>query len=156
MSAHASNDAKDSSRFPGARAIFESALDQPPADRLRFVEQACSADRLLRAEVEEMLRADATPHILLDGGHVVIEDSWQPGDLFASHFRIGALIGRGGMGDVYRAHDTTLGRDVALKLLPWDDDGSLGIEDRLARFQREAQVLAALNHPNIAAIHGIE
>src|SRR5512138_2024619 len=62
-------------------------------------------------------------------------------------------IGSGGMGEVYRARDKTLNRDVALKILP----GEFGLDpDRLARFKREAQVLASLNHPNIAAIHGFE
>ena len=62
-------------------------------------------------------------------------------------------IGAGGMGEVYRAHDTELKRDVALKILP----DSLAVDpDRLARFEREAQVLASLNHPNIAHIHGLE
>src|SRR5215831_12219305 len=62
-------------------------------------------------------------------------------------------LGEGGMGQVYRAHDSKLGRDVALKVLP----GSFAIDpDRLARFHREAQVLASLNHPNIAQIYGFE
>ena len=69
------------------------------------------------------------------------------------HYDITALIGEGGMGQVYRATDTQLGRDVALKILP---DAFAADPDRLARFQREAHVLASLNHPNIAQIHGIE
>ena len=69
------------------------------------------------------------------------------------HYDVTALIGEGGMGQVYRATDTQLGRDVALKILP---DAFAADPDRLARFQREAQVLASLNHPNIAQIHGIE
>ena len=70
-----------------------------------------------------------------------------------AHYDVTALIGEGGMGQVYRATDTQLGRDVALKILP---DAFAADPDRLARFQREAQVLASLNHPNIAQIHGIE
>jgi len=62
-------------------------------------------------------------------------------------------LGAGGMGEVYRARDTRLQRDVALKVLPADLAGDC---DRLARLQREAQVLACLNHPNIAAIYGLE
>ena len=69
------------------------------------------------------------------------------------YYDVSALIGEGGMGQVYRATDTQLGRDVALKILP---DAFAADPDRLARFQREAKVLASLNHPNIAQIHGIE
>ena len=68
-------------------------------------------------------------------------------------YEVVALLGAGGMGEVYRARDTRLGRDVALKILP---EAFALDPDRLARFQREAQVLASLNHPNIAAIHGLE
>src|SRR6185503_1897302 len=62
-------------------------------------------------------------------------------------------IGAGGMGEVYRARDSRLGRDVALKVLP---DAFAGDAERLARFEREAQLLAALNHPHIASIYGVE
>src|SRR6516162_5214369 len=70
-----------------------------------------------------------------------------------AHFRILSKLGEGGMGVVYRATDTKLNRDVAIKVLP---DAFANDADRLARFTREAQVLAALNHPNIAAIYGVE
>ena len=68
-------------------------------------------------------------------------------------YEITAAIGAGGMGEVYRATDTKLKREVAIKVLP-----AVGRRrhDRLARFQREAEVLASLNHPNIAAIYGLE
>ena len=69
------------------------------------------------------------------------------------HYDVTALIGEGGMGQVWQATDTQLNRQVALKILP---DAFAADPDRLARFQREAQVLASLNHPNIAQIHGIE
>jgi serine/threonine protein kinase len=68
-------------------------------------------------------------------------------------FQIEAFLGAGGMGEVYRARDTRLGRDIALKILP----GSFATNaDRLGRFRREAQILASLNHPHIAAIYGLE
>ena len=70
-----------------------------------------------------------------------------------AHYDVTALIGEGGMGQVYQATDTKLNRQVALKILP---DAFASDPDRLARFQREAQVLASLNHPNIGQIHGIE
>jgi eukaryotic-like serine/threonine-protein kinase len=68
-------------------------------------------------------------------------------------YEIVSLLGSGGMGEVYRARDSKLARDVALKVLTASVAGD---PDRLARFRREAQVLAALNHPNIAAIYGFE
>src|SRR6266853_4907719 len=70
-----------------------------------------------------------------------------------AHYRIVSKLGEGGMGAVYRATDTKLNRDVAIKVLPpaFAEDAA-----RMARFEREAQVLASLNHPNIAAIYGIE
>ena len=70
-----------------------------------------------------------------------------------SHFEIVDKLGSGGMGDVYRARDTKLGRDVAIKVLPVEFSRD---EERLARFKREAKVLASLNHPNIASIYGLE
>src|SRR5262245_25230695 len=70
-----------------------------------------------------------------------------------AHYRVLAKLGSGGMGDVYRAHDDKLNRDVAIKVVrgPWATD-----DDRLARFRREAQLLASLNHPNIGQIYGFE
>jgi serine/threonine protein kinase len=73
-------------------------------------------------------------------------------------FRLGVYViqgppGKGGMGELYRARDTNLGRDVAIKVLP---DAFAQDPDRLARFEREAKTLASLNHPNIATIYGLE
>jgi serine/threonine protein kinase len=68
-------------------------------------------------------------------------------------YEVAALIGAGGMGEVYRAHDTRLNRDVALKVLP---EAFSRDAQRMARFEREAQLLASLNHPNIAAVYGLE
>jgi serine/threonine-protein kinase len=70
-----------------------------------------------------------------------------------SHYRITEMLGQGGMGEVYRAEDTNLSRQVAIKVLP---DKFAHDAERLARFEREAKLLASLNHPNIAAIHGLE
>src|SRR5260221_10523000 len=68
------------------------------------------------------------------------------------HYEVLSLIGQGGMGEVYRARDTTLKREVALKVLP---EAFARDPERMARFQREAEVLASLDHPNIGHIHGI-
>src|ERR1700676_1941071 len=68
-------------------------------------------------------------------------------------YEIASAIGAGGMGEVYKAHDTRLGRDTAIKVLP---ETFAHDADRLSRFQREAKMLVSLNHPNIATIHGLE
>jgi serine/threonine protein kinase len=68
-------------------------------------------------------------------------------------YEVRSVLGAGGMGEVYRAHDPKLARDVAIKVLA---ESVTADPERVARFQREAQLLAALNHPNIAAIHGLE
>src|SRR5262247_3452450 len=68
-------------------------------------------------------------------------------------YEITALLGKGGMGEVYRARDAKLKREVAIKILPEEFSRDV---DRVSRFQREAEILASLNHPNIAAIHNIE
>src|SRR6516165_11808861 len=73
--------------------------------------------------------------------------------LSVAHYRITAKLGEGGMGEVWRATDTKLNREVAIKILP---EAFAADHDRLARFTREAQVLASLNHPNIAVIYGVE
>ena len=78
--------------------------------------------------------------------------SIQPGQTF-SHYRIERLIGRGGMGEVFLAEDLNLGRKIALKVLP---AGMASDPDRLARFQREARAIAALNHPHIVTLYAVE
>ena len=78
--------------------------------------------------------------------------SVEPGSQL-SHYRLVEKIGEGGMGEVWRADDTTLGRQVAIKILP---ESLAEDADRLSRFEREAKVLASLNHPGIATIHGLE
>ena len=75
------------------------------------------------------------------------------GPFYVIEITIASLIGKGGMGEVYQAKDEKLGRQVAIKVLPEEFAHD---RDRVARFRREAQLLASLNHPNIAAIHGFE
>ena len=90
------------------------------------------------------------PHSVYNPSHFPV--ALAPGTRLGP-YEITALIGAGGMGEVYRARDTTLNRDVALKILPAEFTTD---PERLARFKREAQVLAALDHPNIGAIYGFE
>src|SRR5215510_2534933 len=134
------------------REVFEAALKYPAADRVGFVEQACSGDARLIREVQRMLTADAETHSLLDG-RALSGQGLREGDRFANHFEIGGMLGRGGMGEVCLGRDMKLNREVAIKVLP---SSFTGDPDRLARFRREAQVLASLNHPNIGAIYSFE
>jgi serine/threonine-protein kinase len=141
--------------------ICLSALDRPAAERAAFLIDACGSDPELRREAESLIaRNEAaasfleTPPIsdaLLDAVAVTVA-TIAPGDRIGAYTIISRL-GSGGMGEVYRARDTTLDRDVAIKVLP-----SLFTRDRrrIERFEREARLLASLNHPNIATIHGIE
>jgi serine/threonine protein kinase len=127
--------------------IFHQALDLAPEARSAFLDQACDANESLRSEVESLLAYDSENGNTFAG--LVQDDAPQS----IAHYRISAKLGQGGMGAVYRATDTKLGREVAIKVLPrsFADDA-----DRIARFNREAKVLASLNHPNIAQIYGIE
>jgi serine/threonine protein kinase/Tol biopolymer transport system component len=139
-------------RWRRIEEICHDALERAPDHRAAFVREACAGDAALRVEVESLLanqsRADA-----LDSG-LGIRDLGL--DLIGKQigvYRVISLLGTGGMGEVYRARDTKLGRDVAMKILPklFASD-----PDRLARFEREARVLASLNHPHIGAIYGVE
>src|SRR5205814_1810372 len=122
-----------------------SGAVQPAVRRLRqkpshgFAGRRCSAWRR-----EARRTSDVLAHII----YVIL--ALAPGARLGA-YEVIAQIGAGGMGQVYRARDTKLERDVALKVLP---EAFTNDSDRLARFRREAQVLASLNHPNIAAIYG--
>jgi len=138
--------------------LYEAALEQPPETRDTWLAETCRDDPALRGDVESLIaREDAA--ILIDqpldvAAAAALDDAprLEPGTSVGP-YRVLALIGEGGMGQVYRAHDTKLQRDVALKILP---DVFVHDPDRRARFTREAHVLASLNHPNIGGIHGFE
>ena len=146
-------------RWRRIEEICQSALDLPDADRAGFLAAACGSDERLRHDLEKLLskaqdaEAFLTQPLAAIAAHVLppVGEELSGGRLGV--LEIGAPLGRGGMGEVYRARDTRLGRDVALKVLP---DAFARDPERLARFQREAKVLASLNHPNIAAIYGVE
>jgi eukaryotic-like serine/threonine-protein kinase len=139
--------------------LCDAALDRDAPERAAFVAAACGDDEALRREVEALLahahKAEgflATPI----GGVAALILADERGALVGRHigpYRMLSLIGAGGMGDVYRASDTRLGRDVAIKVVP---DRFRSIPSRLARFELEARVLATLNHPHIGAIYGLE
>jgi serine/threonine protein kinase len=140
--------------------ICLAALERDPSERAEFVRVACGGDAALLGEVEGLLAHAHTAEGFLGASigavaaDVMSVGSGQSlvGRSFGS-YQILAAIGAGGMGEVYRARDAKLGRDVAIKVLP---AAFTADRDRLARFEREARVLASLNHPNIAAIYGLE
>jgi Tol biopolymer transport system component len=135
--------------FEGARAL---ALDARPA----YLAAACGRDEALRREVETLLASHDGATSFLETPAAVFDDTIVTNNLEGQRigpYQLTSKIGAGGMGEVYRARDTTLNRDVAIKiLLP----AVANDPDRLARFSREAQLLASLNHPHIAQIHGLE
>ena len=150
-------------RWQRVEEIFAQAIDGAPADRAALLDDACAGDAALRAEVESLLAAEASalgfiesPAIDILAGELAPDfDDALVGAVLGG-YQVGELLGSGGMGDVYRARDTQLQRDVALKVLPAvvDDGAELGRDARIARFRREAKLLASLNHPNVGAIYG--
>jgi Tol biopolymer transport system component len=138
--------------------LFHEARDRTPAERDAFLARACADDPPLRREVESLLAQ--APAGLIDAtvGALVAELVTNPAPRLApgasvGPYRIERLLAVGGMGEVYCARDTTLGRDVAIKILGRHFTAD---PERLARFEREARMLAAFNHPNIGAIYGLE
>jgi eukaryotic-like serine/threonine-protein kinase len=152
--------ALNSDRWDAVDRLYHAALAQPANERAAFLADACAGDEKLRREVESLLAQGASAEAALTAGAVVAAAGLltDVGRSVLTGRRLGAYqilapLGAGGMGEVYRARDTRLGRDVAIKILPRAFTADAG---RLARFEREARVLASLNHPHIAAIYGIE
>jgi eukaryotic-like serine/threonine-protein kinase len=148
----------DSVRWNQIKNLYDAAAARPESDRATFLAEVCKGDDALRREVQRLLDQplDTASLFELAGGVPSSTTAEESRDLTGTRlgtFEVTALIGRGGMGEVYRAHDTKLGRDVAIKVLPSAFTADAG---RLASFEREARVLASLNHPHIAAIHGVE
>jgi Tol biopolymer transport system component len=138
--------------------LYHASRARPANDRARFLAEACASDAALLREVQALLDqpVETSSFVEFLGGpaprHLNAHSRDLAGRKFGS-YQVSSLLGRGGMGEVYRAHDTKLGRDVAIKVLPplFTADA-----ERLARFESEARMLAALNHPHIAAIYGVE
>ncbi|MEW6213069.1 MAG: protein kinase [Acidobacteriota bacterium] len=147
-------------RWQQVKQIFHSALERDPVERVAFLCQACSDDDELRAEVESLISAYEQPGSFMDSpayeeAASVITDSeaesvigWTLGS-----YRVIALLGAGGMGEVYLARDTRLGRKVALKMVPPE---MMKSDRRSYRLLREAQAASMLNHPNIVTVHSLE
>ncbi|HEU4936201.1 MAG TPA: protein kinase [Vicinamibacterales bacterium] len=153
-----------SDRWPRVKDIFHSALARAPHERGAFVREECREDSALREDVESLLAAHAdaegfaeTPAIAVlaraaaDAGAPVAA-ALAPGVELGPYIILGPLD-TGAMGEVYRARDTRLARDVAVKVLP----AAFSVDtERIARLEREARLLATLNHPHIATIHSLE
>jgi eukaryotic-like serine/threonine-protein kinase len=136
-----------------ARELFEALRAQPHAERAAALAAACADDDALRVEVTRLLEAADAAGSFLEGGAVAALAAPGLVGRTLGVFEVTGLLGIGGMGEVYRARDVALRRDVALKTLsaPFTDDPA-----RVARLKREAQILASLDHPNIAGIHGLD
>src|SRR5580658_2404735 len=132
--------------------LFHAARGGDPAQREAWLADACREDPALQREVAAMLAVDKHAGAFGEAPLFPPASRLEPG-FSLGPYRIERLIGAGGMGEVYRARDTKLGREVAIKVLPplFTSD-----PERLTRFEREARMLAALNHPHIGAIYGVE
>src|SRR6516164_7669071 len=155
----------DTERWQQVDSLLQSALERLPEQREEFLRDACGGDLTLEQEVRSLLaahqhagsflenpafKADEQIVVLNEDGEEARESTDSLVGQSVSHYRILRRLGAGGMGEVYRAHDTVLKRDVAIKILPAYVAQD---PDRLRRFEQEAQAAAALNHPNILAIH---
>jgi serine/threonine-protein kinase len=147
-------------RWQQVERVYQAALKRSVGERARFVIDRCAGDDGLRREVESLLGYEGAAERFLEAPALdVAANVWAetPGLSMIGKqigaYQIRSLLGRGGMGEVYRARDTKLGRDVAIKVLP---PSFVHDAERSHRFEREARMLAALNHPHIAAIYGFE
>ena len=134
--------------------LYHAALERPVAEREAFLDQACSGDEDLRREVESLLAEEAAAERLMEEpamGAATQKVAVARGTRLGPYEVMG-LIGAGGMGEVYRASDTRLGRDVAIKVLPVDFASD---PERLRRFEREARAVASFNHPHILTVHDV-
>jgi len=149
-------------RWERVQEVFAAATEREPGSRAAFLEEACRGDPELRKEVESLLSSlGAASSGFLESPAIDAVPALSPTDRKAGSpaltrgarlgpYEIFGPLGAGGMGEVYRARDTKLDRNVAIKVLP---ESVAADPDALARFEREAKAVAALSHPNILAIH---
>ena len=149
-------------RWERIRQLFEEALGRPRDERTAFLLAVCGSDHDLRAHVTQMLGHYESPGDFLEtpaapvqgaafGSDSRLQSTIGPGTRVGP-YEVAALIGAGGMGEVYRARDTRLGREVAIKVLA---PHIAGDGQSRARFEREARAVAALNHPHICTLHDV-
>lgn len=149
----------DAEHYLKVDALVDAALELSGEERASFLNQACGADTELRSEVESLLdacrRAERfieTPAMEMTARSLAGDSALSLTGKTVARYEILSLIGEGGMGEVYLAHDKQMNRKVALKLLPAEFTQS---PDRVARFGREARAVSALNHPNIVTVYEI-
>src|SRR5436190_9456669 len=145
-------------RWPQIERLYVAALDQDPADREAFLEAACEGDDELRREVRSLLRYETAADqflarpALVAAARDLAQDVPSLTGRHIAGYEVVAFIGAGGMGDVYRARDLRLGRNVALKVL----DPLVAFDPEYqSRFEEEARSASGLNHPNIVTIYGV-
>ena len=137
------------------RDLFDRSVALPAGERTQFVADACLADEGLHRQVSALLHAHEHAHDFLETACVTTVAAWPNEDLTGTQFGpflLESRIGGGGMGEVYRARDTRLGRTVAIKVL---QSHVAADEPARERFEREARVVAGLNHPHICTLHDI-
>jgi serine/threonine protein kinase len=148
-------------RWSRLEGLFHAAAALPPPERSTFLDRECGDDPEFRRELESLLDQPTSGGLLNSNASPALQlgatpDGRPPRTFIGQRvgpYEIVSVLGVGGMGEVYRAKDSRLGREVALKILP---AGFATDPARLGRFEGEARILASLNHPNIAVIHGVE
>ncbi len=152
-------------RWQKIESLFASALERDPDQRAAFLDQACAGDPSLKQEVESLLAHQQPTGRFIstlahDAARLIPNQDlasgtggrFIPGAVLASRYRIIGMLGRGGMGEVYRADDLKLSQPVALKFLP---ENLAGDRDMLARFHKEVRIARQISHPNICRVFDI-